>query len=293
MRLISASSFYRAPHDERAYIEDGTFINVRAGLFGVADGCSEAYSPQNPPMEYKTGLTGGQTVAEIFCIGGVSEYASSSAEGFLLSINRKVYLVHDREMGLSPGKDDVGEVRFVVCRITEKGLTFVLGGDCFLLCQNDEGMSFFTNFDENAFRIEDEANQVFAECLQKSEGNKGRAWDIYHPHYRERKLRFTNKNIGKGGSAALNGDPALEKCWTVGEISASSRPRFVLLGSDGLLPSQTMNPKHRTEMTAEIGRLYTSGGLPALLKWRDETEQSLPHIQGWPEASAVELKFSA
>jgi len=290
MRLVSASSFYRTTFDEKAYIEDGSFVNARAKLFGVADGASEAYSSSNPPIKYG-GLTSGQMVTNIFCQGGMDENAASSIEKFLLEVNHNILIEHEN-MGLNPGSDDVGGASFVVCKINGEGITLVFGGDCFTLLKNKEGLSLFTGFDEAAFRVEDENDKAYAKCLQLAEGKKDLAWDIYWAEYKVKRLRTSNRNIGNGGFATLNGDPTLKDCWKIEKIRVSSSPQFVLLGSDGLLPSQAMNPKYRKEMTAKLGELYSSGGLPAVLKWRDETEESLHHITGWPEASAVELKFS-
>lgn len=153
-------------------------------------------------------------------------------------------------------------------------------------------MLFLNGLKEDSFKTEEEANHLFAECLRRADGNKDRAWDIYYPYFRDRKIRCANKNIDNGGYAELNGDPFLESCWTVKKISWSSYPQFLLLGSDGLIPSEMMNPKHRREMTEKLGNLYIRNGLSAVLRWRDEAEKSLHHITGWPEASAIELKFS-
>lgn len=126
MGLVSASSFYRMPFDKRAYIEDGSFINARAGLFGVADGVSEAYSPSNPALKYGE-LTSGQMVTSMFCQKGVDKNPSSSAEKFLLEVNHNVFIEH-QNMGRNPASDDVGGASFVVCKISDEGITLLLGG---------------------------------------------------------------------------------------------------------------------------------------------------------------------
>ena len=95
--------------------------------------------------------------------------------------------------------------------------------------------------------------------------------------------------MGKGGHAELNGDPAIKDCWIIERLNWSSRPQYILLGSDGILPSQSMDPKRRAEMAAEIEKHYLCGGIQTVLKWRDETEGSLHHITGWSEGSAIEL----
>lgn len=301
MKLLSASSFYRMPFDQSAHIEDGSFINARARLFGVADGVSEAYSPSNPPLMYERlyesyfherGITSGQMVTSLFAGNGASLLPTYSAEEFLLGVNNRVLAMHCK-MNRNPLKgDDVGGASFCVCKICDKLITLIFGGDCFALVKTEEGYQFFSNFDEAAFRVEDEDNKAYAKYLQQAEGKKGVAWDLYWPEYRAKRIRTSNKNVGSGGFATLNGDPALKECWSVKQISLSSDPYSLLLGTDGLLPSHKTDPKNRSALAKELGSIYSLGGLPAVLAWRDENEHSLGHITGWPEASAVEVKFS-
>jgi hypothetical protein len=139
--------------------------------------------------------------------------------------------------------------------------------------------------------VEDEDNKAYARYLQQAEGKKDIAWDLYWSEYKAKRLRTSNKNVGNGGFATLNGDPALKECWSVKQISLLSNPRFILLGTDGLLPSHKTDPANKG-LAEELGHLYFLSGLPAVLHWRDEIEHSLAHITGWPEASAVEIKFS-
>lgn len=299
MKLVSASSFYRMPFDERAHIEDGSFLNARAKLFGVADGVSEAYSPSHPPLMYDGGyesydpkVTSGMVVSSKFSEHGALANHLIDAENFLLGVNASILSAH-RKMGKDPTEgDDVGGASFCVCHVSDKFITLVFGGDCFALVKTEEGYQFFSGFDEAAFRVEDEDNKTYAQYLQQAEGKKGLAWDLYWLEYKAKRLRTSNKNVGNGGFATLNGDPALKECWSIKQISLSSHPRFVLLGTDGLLPSHKTEPKNKDSLAQELGDLYSSGGLPSVLKWRDKTEHSLAHVTGWPEASAMEVKFS-
>lgn len=291
MKLVSVESFYRMPFEVGTHIEDGAFVNARAGLFGVVDGVSAAYSLSHPPMKYADGLTGGQAVAREFCLAGLQSSASVNIEDFVLCVNEQILSLHKTHRRNPLEGHDVAGASFIVCQVNKEGIALVFGGDCFALVRNEEGLSFLTGFDEAAFVAEEKANCVFAQCLKESEGSMGRAWDIYYPHFKDRKIRSSNKNMGNGGYAELNGDPAIKNCWTVKKFSWSSRPQYILLGSDGILPSQSMNPKHKTEMTTEIEKHYLCGGIQDVLKWRDEIENSLHHITGWPEGSAIELKL--
>ncbi|MEK7599125.1 MAG: hypothetical protein AAB474_01575 [Patescibacteria group bacterium] len=290
MKLISVSSFYRMPFDQKARVEDGFFINARTGIFGVADGVSEAYSPGNPPLIYPGRMTGGQMAVNKFCSIGNFAVCSYRIENLLQSINRKIGFSHQK-MGKDPVKDDVGGAVFAACQIEKNGITFVIAGDCFIIYQDNNGVSFLTGFDQSAFDIEDQDNKAYTNYLEKAGGNKGLAWDMYLPEYKAKRIRCSNKNIGNGGYAILNGDPALKECWKVEKINWSSEPRFILLGTDGLLSSAETNPKNRLKLIEKIIYFYVRNGIEGILKWRDETERSLSHITGWPEATALVLNL--
>ncbi len=133
------------------------------------------YSPSHPPMKYANGLTGGQAVALEFCLVGLQTSASVSIEDFLFCVSERILSLH-KTHGRNPLEGhDVGGASFIVCQINQEKITLVLGGDCFALVKNEEGLSFLTGFDEAAFMAEDKDNCVFAQCLKEAEGNKGHA----------------------------------------------------------------------------------------------------------------------
>lgn len=289
MKLLTASTFYRPAFDVRSPVEDGAFINPQTKLFGVADGVSAAYSPSHPPLRYGP-LTGGQMVVRELNSSALLHDQSCKILPFIHRVNRRV-LANHKKMGQKPGTDNVGGASFAICQIGQKEITFVLAGDCFVLCRDDQGLHFWTGLDLAAYLTEQRADEVFAECLSQTDGDRGRAWDLYYPLMRAGKIRFANRLIGHGGFAELNGDPALETCCRIIKIGVSLRPRFILLGTDGMIPSQAFKPVLRRTTMKMMEKLYLKGGLTKILQWRDGAEKSLHHLTGWPEASAVELEF--
>lgn len=292
MKLFSAASCYRMPCEAEVCIEDTSFINARGSIFGVADGVSEAYSPRHPPIRYRGDITGGQMVATTFAKVGASVCLGTSAQDFLKEVNESVLQEH-KVVGRDPVLgDDVGGASFAVCKVDDEGITFVLGGDCFVFVESETERHFFSGFDEFAFAVEQQDNAGYDRYLKQAGGRRGDAWDLYWPEYRAKRLRTSNRNLGNGGIATLNGDPSLSDCWTVRHVGWKDRPRIILLGTDGLLPSQKTDPKRHDELANEIGNLYEGGsGVQSLWKWRDEIEDSLLHVVGWPEASVIELRF--
>lgn len=209
---------------------------------------------------------------------------------FLIKANTQIWQKHAIK-GLDPAIHDVGGAGFAVCHVGSEFITIIIAADCFAFLGYGKPL-FLTNFDEAAFETEKLDQQEYTKCLEKEKGDKGRAWDLYFPHYQAKRMNTANKNIGKGGFATLNGDPALPQCWTVTKINLLTNcPSFILLGTDGMLPSHMVDPKRRSELTRKISELYKEGDLSAITNWQDEAEKSLTHIEGWPEATAVELKF--
>lgn len=291
MRPLTASPFYRFPSDKNALIEDGLFMNALSGVFGVTDGNTEAYSPNNPKRDYGQGLSGGQIASREICIAGLQASPHSSLFDIVIRANERV-LKHHIRLGADPIKgDDVGGATFAMCRFYGEEITFFIAGDCFVLYENSNGFVFHTGFDEAAFKVEEADNAAYEACLKQADGSRGEAWNLYRDAYEQKRIRYANRKIGGGGYAVLNGDPALFKCFKHWAVTSSSL-KWILLGTDGLLPVAKTNPKDRESFTKELGEIYLAGGLEEVIEWRDKTDY-LPHVGvgNWPEASAVEIKF--
>ena len=136
--------------------------------------------------------------------------------------------------------------------------------------------------------------QACKKALEKSGGDMGKAWNLYRPFYQERRVFCPNRNIGKGGFPLLNGDPALEKCWISKTMPWEQDPLLVFLGTDGLLPPSAVNPNDFEPLAESIINRFSARGVKSVLDWRDQEEAKakiLQHTPGWPEATAVVLRF--
>lgn len=287
MKLSIEEPFYRKASATTPK-EDGIAINMEAGLFVVSDGVSGPYSPSNSGIKYQGGITGGQMVTKTIC-----DYVASGSDidKVLTDANRAV-LANHLASGKDPAKEAVAGASVAACQVGHHEIKLILIGDCFVLYRDDKGFHFLTNFNQAAFDFEDRGNEAFAKCLQEAEGNKGRAWDLYFSYFSEKQFFRANKNIGNGGHAVLNGNPDLSQCYTIETISLLSSLKWILLGTDGLLATVSTNPKNRDAFIQQLGQMYSEGGLPAIIDWRDK-EDYQPHIGvgSNPEASAIELKF--
>lgn len=277
------TTFYCPATDPRAIPEDASFVNPRYGLFGVADGVSAAFSPSHPPLMYTGGLTGGQVAARNFQIAGVDNSGIETAIRRANSMTLAAHMIHD----LSPAAgDDVGGAYFSACQVDNGIITLILAGDCFALFGSEEGSRFITGIDDAAAKTEAEAIKDFNRALEEAGGHKGHAWDLYYPIFKARKVRCSNKEIGSGGYAVLNGDPALELSYTRLQVDAEG-VKWIVLGTDGMLPSGFDAKRH----SSDLAQIYMCKGLQGVLAWRDSFGEEASHIGhgNHPEASAVEI----
>lgn len=269
-------------------VEDGYAVNNRLNMFAVCDGVSGPYSPSNPKLIYEGGLTGGQMVKEEL-LNAIKFVNFARAQSILRLANSRVLVKHLRK-GEDPEKEAVAGACTSVCEISVGIAKFIVVGDCFVEWKDNDGFHFLTNFDWVALEFERKGDAAFEKCLKEAGGDKGKAWDLYFPYFSEKQYFRANKNLGKGGHAMLNGDFAIEECWTKKEIFLS-KTEWILLGTDGLLPGAEFLLGHWETLSQELGDVYEKGGIDEIVKWRDELSR-LPHIDGYPEAAAVEIKFS-
>lgn len=297
--MQSAKTFYRAAFDRKANGEDGCFANEPSKLYGVTDGNSAAFSPSNPQDKYPGGLTGGQMV-----IRQVTEFLEGLVsfvriKKCLVEINERILRQHQL-IGKDPTKGhDVGGASFAFCQLDEQGVKLLLGGDCFVLIKLRDRCLFLTGFDQPAFALEEADQDAYNACLQQTKsldrpnGSIGAAWDLYFSHYRQKRLRCKNKNIGQGGHADLNGDPALSQCWLWYPIAWRYNIEKIFLATDGFLPPSQFNGQNLNQLGETLWSI-SNGDPEKILSWRDSQEaraKRLRHVEGWPEAAAVILDF--
>lgn len=284
-----AELFYR-PASAGTPKEDDSAINESAGLYVVCDGVSGPYSPSNTGLDYG-GQTGGQMVSRTICKHVAVARPGSDIRDVLLRANFEIFHRH-REMGKDPGKEAVAGACVAACQVKGEEISFVLIADCFALyAQPPAPFCLLTDFDESAFDFEKKGDDEFAKCLQEAAGHKGKAWDLYFGYFAGKQRFRANQNLGNGGHAMVNGDPRLQECWKFTQVRRLEKWKWILLATDGLISAISADPRNRLSLAKELGDMCEEGGLPAILKWRDE-QPSQPHIgAGYPEASAIKLTF--
>lgn len=281
--------FYRKSSVKDNPIEDGHVINVEAGVYMVCDAVSEPHSPSHQKLVYPGNITGGQMATReiVQCFSRAT--IGSSLSRLLIEANEAISSNHAAKIGiLSPDKAVAGAC-VAACKIGADYAEIIVAGDCCIVFEDDHGIHAVSNFDQAAFDLEQKGDTVFAACLDLSGANRGVAWDLYFPYFSVRQTFRANKRIGEGGHAILNGDPAVSHCWTAHRISLSSL-QWMVLCTDGLLPSSLTNPRETVSFCTLFGHIYKGQGIQGIVTWRDELG-SQAHIgaAAWPEATAVEV----
>ncbi len=293
---MRVNPFYR-PAFTNGSIEDGLTINNLAKMFVVSNGVSGPCCPAMPGIKYAKKdevITGGRMVTECVCdavyrANPSSLRVKSSIIDVLIGANVTV-LTNHMAMGQDPALKAVAGASVAGCQFLEDGrVMMVVIGNCGILYKDISGFHFLTNSDQSAFDFEQRGSEAFKQCLQEACGNKGAARNFYYPYSAQRKFENANRNIGKGGRAALNGNPHFLQCM-IAKIIEPMGLEWILLLTDGMLTADCTNPKNREQFEQELGQMYSKGGLPAILEWRDKTD-SLLNISDYPEATAIEILF--
>lgn len=288
---FSAAPFYRPHSNERAHREDGYATNDEAGIFLVTDGVSEPYVGE--PCDYGNGKSGGEVVSRIIRSQIIIAEAPFDICKLLLQANAAILQKHE-SMGRDPAKQAVAGACVAACQIGEHEAIFVVVGDAGVLWEDQEGSHFLTNFDAAAHALEEAGNEFFEACKHYAAMVGAQPWGLYRPFFDAKQFYRANRHTEdcggyhvpgrNGGHGMVNGNPAVQSCWTVKCINPS-KVKWILLLTDGLLWRDFRPENHQ-----EVAGTFVRGGLPALLELRDGRDNQ-PHIQakGWPEATAIVL----
>ena len=288
---FSAVPFYRPPSNESACREDGHFIDEKAGIVVVTDGVSEPYVGK--PCDYGLGRSGGTVVSTIICNAVSGAKTPCDLLELLLEANTAVFHQH-ASMGRDPARQAVAGACVAACQISEHEATFVVVGDAGVLWEDQEGSHFLTNFNTAAHVLEEAGNEFFEACKHYAAMVGAQPWGLYRPFFDAKQFYRANRHTEdcdgyhipgrNGGHGMVNGNPAVQSCWTVKCINPS-KVKWILLLTDGLLWRDFRPENHQ-----EVADAFNRGGLDALVKLRDGRDNQ-PHIQakGWPEATAIVL----
>lgn len=256
-------------------------IIIHPPFFGVADGVSGIYLPEEGPKKFN-GMSGGEMAAVelLRCV------ASATKKDELKDVieRARVKIAHqqadEKDPAYMPG------TVFALTRVGNEVIEILQCGDCFVLWETISGVGVTEN---QTFRHDAEALEIIAELMQKHCGNREKMWQEFLPILAEMRRRDINK---PGGYGLLNDQPEATKFF-VNFSLPRKEIKTLLLFSDGLVPYPETEPGNEQVLGDKILQDFHNGGLDAILektrKW-EESQKKTSHIDH-AEASALAITF--
>ncbi len=281
MKLLASPFYFSANPPGRQEDNFGVRSNCKMGV--VTDGVSPPYVGE--PFLYGNKVSGGEMASAIICHEVGRNEGPSDIRQALLDGNRAIKICHN-----IIGKNHVDEVVGGCCAAayqiveTEGQVRLVVAGDCGVLCQDQQGSHFLSNFDDAAYELEGYGNEFFQQCLVAANRlGIDSGWPVYDSFFKLKQKFRANQHLGQGGHAIFNGDPAVQNCWTEKIIDLEGL-EWLLLLTDGAL-SADFHPCD----AGKVAEAFNRGGVEAILALRDDGPP-LPHIKR-PEATIMVVKF--
>jgi len=268
-----------------AKISEDTIIFYPPLWFGVSDGTTGVYLPNNGPRLFD-GKTGGQVASQTLSVTFGLAGCNDDIENVLRRANRKVGKIAKAngiplcESHLLPS------TTYAIAKIDTKRIIVMQGGDALAVWELKNGTIGGTP--NKVFAYEKILLHIIASILRRNGGDRLKMWREFAPLLAEK--RKANYNKPTGGFSILNGQPEFDKLWQ----KFAFRPdelSLLILFSDGLVPFEwTEDPVYLAKKV--IGH-YRLGGLEAVLATSRKIAKQNAAVshESEPEATAVAIEF--
>jgi len=262
--------------------EDG-LIFYPPRLFGVTDGVSGVYLPEEDPKLFD-GKTGGQLTSQTICAFVFDMFDKDLATPLKhANIKLSEYIIANHvnveDSAFAPG------ACFVVARIDNEEIEIIQGGDCMAVWEyrNGEVMGIaHQNYQYEQFLLD-----TIEELMKKHNGDKSKMWAEFRPILIEKRRAYYNK---PDGICILNGQPTFAEFWQQGMIGRISL-KTLLLFSDGFV--DFLWTESADGLATRVMDYYRQGGLQSVLsetrEWADQ-KISKTH-EDYQEATAIAIEF--
>lgn len=264
--------------------EDGFVFNPPC-YFGVSDGISGIYTPEEGPMMFN-GKTGGQLASHAISFAfGRSLVAEEPLKISLDYANNLIRRVSQKK-GLSIEKSELlPSATFCIAGVDNQKINIVQGGDTLAVWKTRDGK--IGGIPNLIFEYEQRQTSMIAKLMEKHKGNRQKMWEEFRPYLIEDRRK--NINAFKGFSI-INGQP-----WFKDHLQEFTLPREsiakLIIFSDGLVPFE--KTAHLMEMAKFVLGLYEIRGLSHILEITrgiaDENKES--SHEDYPEATAIAIEF--
>lgn len=264
--------------------EDG-IVYQPPHLFGVLDGTSGVYLPQEGPRLFD-GESGGQFVSHTIS----SSLGFSSTEELLEDILRRANSVVgqlSKENGLHLHESEfLPATTFVVAKVTQESVNIIQGGDSLAVWEKKDGTVGGTP--NRAFSYEKELLEIITGLMEKHQQDRREMWKEFRPILM--KKRRAGINTVKGGFAVLNGQPEFENFWQKFTLRKEELASLILF-TDGFVPFEwTLANK---PLAGNVMSFFRAGGLNAVLENTYNISEMIKDSshEDRPEATAIAIKF--
>lgn len=254
-------------------LEDMLIANLREGFFGVLDGVSAPYHPDQGPTLYEDGTSGGQRVVNTLAQRLLLPQQAEDLETALFEANMDLAQEEHwtDDAGLIPGAS------LALAQVHEDNVLVISAGDSLAVWKTKRGQAFATP--NHAYEFEHFLEGHFQDCLARSRGNLAEAWRLHLPVMQEWYRKHKNKTF-----AEMNGQMAFLRLW-IRRILRAQQLEYLILFTDGLVPLEWT--QYPDTLAHEVSRRFERGR-----KLRDilESRRSSPWEQE-PEVTAIVLEF--
>lgn len=270
-------------------IEDGLVL-CPPRFFGVTDGTSGVYLPQDGPQMFGR-MSGGQ-LASASIVNAVSAVTSSGTahesgiRNMLLSANN-VLNKRLSDSGVDCSRSDIcPAASFILAELKEDVVHLIQGGDSQAIWQMQDGSVGATP--NPLYEYEKFLLGKIRELIQECEGDRNKMWEKFRPILME--VRQANINTDEGGFGLLNGQSAFPRFWNEFQIELGQIARLILF-SDGLVQSSRTN--NMQELAVEMFATYDENELRGILAEtrRIMLEESETSHETLPEVTAIVIEF--
>ncbi len=266
--------------------EDGIIFKMPA-FFGVIDGLSGIYLPEDGPMMFDGKMSGGQFVASVISSAFINAKKEQTLEEILLSANTIIRKRLELER-LSFDQPFIPAAAFIAAKINEEigDVHIIQGGDSLAVWKTKNGK--FGAIKNGMFNYEKELRQFVSDLMKEYDGDRQKMWEGFRPILM--KYRRANFNIDNGAVCVINGHPQVERFWKTFDIPIDDLELMIFF-TDGLVPCEWMNDE--IKMAKKVIDLFYKNGLKAVLvntRVIEGLNKKTSH-EDFAEATAIAINF--
>lgn len=268
-----------------AKVPEDSIVFAPPIFFGVADGVSGVYLPEEGPKLFKV-RTGGQLASSVLVQTFHCATPKMGLARILRCANNTLRGIAKTE-GLSISQPAfLPSATLVVAKIGPNCIKIVQAGDSLAVWEYTNGN--VGGISNPMFTYEKRHLNTIARLMEKHKGDRQKMWGEFRPTLIQQ--RNTHVNIAGKEVALLNGQARFLDCLHLSALSVQDIKLLVLF-TDGFVSFE--DTENGGELAQKVIGLYRQGELQAVLnntRKEAEKKKSSSH-EDFPEATAIAIEF--